>query len=130
MFANTNKIFKIAFGLLMLAPILGIGFYYGVFIPQIEREKIEKVQQAQREKHQQVLREQEARRQQEQMLIEQKARKKEEQEQSLRDWEARVKRNTECVENAFRDGIYWADIHEVCPDTMFETQNPKPVVDE
>ena len=127
MFANTNKIFKIAFGLLMLAPILGIGFYYGVLIPQIEREKIEKIEREKIEKVQQAQREKQ---QQEQMLIEQKVRKKEEQEQSLRDWEARVERNTECIDNAFRDGIYWADVHKVCPDYMFKTQNPKPVVGE
>lgn len=55
MFDDADKFLKIAVGLGVLAAGAGIGYHYGVYIPQIEREKIERVAQAARDRQDAVL---------------------------------------------------------------------------
>ena len=89
MFDDADKFLKIAVGLGVLAAGAGIGYHYGVFIPQIEREKIEKVEQAQREKQEQLLKQQES---------------------ILRQREARKGRYDACIADAFANyNLNWAN---------------------
>jgi hypothetical protein len=69
MFDDADKFLKIAVGLGVLAAGAGVGYHFGVYIPQIEREKIERMEQAQKEKQERSLK------QQERLLKQQEARK-------------------------------------------------------
>lgn len=93
MFDNADKFLKIAVGLGVLAAGGGVGYHYGVFIPEIEREKIAKVEQAQREKQEQSLKQQES---------------------MLRQGEARKGRYEACVADAFVTyQLYWKQECEI-----------------
>lgn len=58
MFDDADKFLKIAVGLGVLAAGAGVGYHYGIYLPEIEREKIERMENIQKEKQDRILKQQ------------------------------------------------------------------------
>lgn len=50
MFDDADTFLKIAVGLGVLAAGAGVGYHYGIYLPEIERQKIERAEQAERDR--------------------------------------------------------------------------------
>lgn len=55
MFDDADRFLKIAVGLGVLAAGGGVGYHYGINLPEIERQKIERADQAERDRRQSAL---------------------------------------------------------------------------